>query len=151
MSRPVSRVVLVGAALMAATSCGGNAQSHPAQPAQPAESAKPDVTGKDLEQGSDLPVEVQLQARAAGLVIVPSTGGIQIRGPSSFMSGSQPLYVVDGVQWTAGSGGVLSGISPHDIESSRLLKNPEDVAIYGVRGGNGVIVITTKRPGKRPR
>lgn len=146
MSSSLSRVIVVGVALFAGTSCGGGG-SKPGQPAQP---AQPAVTSRDIEQSSDLPVEVMLQARSAGLVIVPSTGGIQIRGPSSFMSGSQPLYVVDGVQWTAGSGGVLSGINPHDIESIKVLKNPEDVAIYGVRGGNGVIVITTKRPGRKP-
>jgi len=144
MNSPIPRGVLTGLAVVAVASCGGNARSRPAQPAQPA------VTANDIEHSSDLPLEVQLQARSAGLVIVPGTGGVQIRGPSSFMSGSEPLYVVDGVQWTAGSGGVLSGINPHDIESIKLLKNPEDIAVYGVRGGNGVIVITTKRPGKRP-
>ena len=47
-------------------------------------------------------------------------------------------------------GGALVGLNPHDIESIQVLKNPEDTGIYGSRGGNGVIVIKTRRPGKRP-
>ena len=41
-------------------------------------------------------------------------------------------------------------INPHDIESIKVLKDPADTGIYGMRGANGVILITTKRPGKRP-
>jgi TonB-dependent SusC/RagA subfamily outer membrane receptor len=50
---------------------------------------------------------------------------------------------------TPGPGGALNGINPYDIESIRVLKNPADIAIYGMRGANGVIVITMKKPGKR--
>jgi TonB-dependent SusC/RagA subfamily outer membrane receptor len=46
-----------------------------------------------------------------------------------------------------GAGGVLSGINPHDIESIRVIKDPAELGIYGMRGANGVILITTKRPG----
>lgn len=134
--------IFVGSVMVTAVACGGKSR------AQPSTSAQPEVTNKDLENGADLPLEVQLQAKASGLVISPALGGITVRGPSSFMNGSTPLYVVDGVPFDVGTGGILTGISPHNIQSIKLLKNPEDVAIYGVRGGNGVIVITTKRPGK---
>jgi len=49
-----------------------------------------------------------------------------------------------------GPGGALIVINPHDIESIKVLKDPADTGIYGMRGANGVILITTKRPGKRP-
>ena len=49
---------------------------------------------------------------------------------------------------SAGPGGLLRGLNPYDIETIRVLKNPADIAIYGMRGANGVILITTKRPSK---
>jgi TonB-dependent SusC/RagA subfamily outer membrane receptor len=69
---------------------------------------------------------------------------VRIRGPASFYASGEPLYVLDGSPIEAGPGGALSGINPWDIESIRVLKNPGDTAIYGMRGVNGVIVITTK-------
>lgn len=71
---------------------------------------------------------------------------IAIRGPASFYSGTEPLLVIDGIPMQQGPG--LGGINPHDIATITVLKNPADIAIYGVRGANGVIVVTTKRPGK---
>jgi TonB-dependent SusC/RagA subfamily outer membrane receptor len=79
-------------------------------------------------------------------------GGIHIRirgGNSSFSGSDEPLYVVDDVPLSPGSGGILF-LNPYDIQKIEVLKNPADVGIYGVRGGNGVIKITTKRPGGRP-
>lgn len=61
-----------------------------------------------------------------------------------------PVYVVDDVPVQPGPGGALIVINPHDIESIKVLKDPADTGIYGMRGANGVILITTKRPGKRP-
>lgn len=109
----------------------------------------PQSAATQFDEGG-VSIEVQLQAKAAGLVIAPAVGGVEIHGPSSFMGSSQPLYVVDGVPWTGGSGDILAGLNPHDIASIKLLKNPDDIAIYGIRGGNGVIVITTTRPGAKP-
>jgi TonB-dependent SusC/RagA subfamily outer membrane receptor len=60
------------------------------------------------------------------------------------------LYVLDGVAIEPGPGGSLSGISPYDIESIRVLKDPTDLTMYGSRGANGVIVIKTKKT-KRPQ
>lgn len=77
-------------------------------------------------------------------------GGIAvrlIRAPTSFYGSSAPLYVIDDAPFQPGPGGVLTGVNPHDIESIKLLKNPADTGIYGMRGANGVIVIRTKRPG----
>ncbi len=67
-------------------------------------------------------------------------------GPTSFSQRSEgPLFIGDGTPVESGSGGALPWINPQDIESITALKNPTDIAIHGVRGGNGVIVIKTKK------
>ena len=73
-------------------------------------------------------------------------GGIavRIRGVSSFYGNNEPLYVLDGMPIQPGPNGSLTGINPYDIESIKVLKDPADTAIYGIRGANGVIVIKTK-------
>ena len=88
--------------------------------------------------------------KAAGATILrvaPNNGGIsiQIRGPSSFYGSNEPLYIIDETPITAAPGGVLIGINPHDIESIKVLKDPAETGVYGMRGANGVILITTKR------
>ena len=59
------------------------------------------------------------------------------------------LYVVDGVTIQPGPNGALTGINPYDIESIKVLKDPADTSMYGMRGANGVIVVTTKKPGRK--
>jgi TonB-dependent SusC/RagA subfamily outer membrane receptor len=114
--------------------------------------AEPAVTAKDLDQSTAEPIEKVLEAKTPGVLVTRTADGgiaVQIRGPSSFYSSDGPLYVIDGVPIQAGRGGALTGVNPHDIESIKVLKNPADTGIYGMRGANGVIVITTKRPGIR--
>ena len=80
-----------------------------------------------------------------------ANGGIQILirgGANSFYAGDEPLYVVDDTPLAPGSRGIVY-LNPNDIERIEVLKNPSDVALYGIRGGNGVVKITTKRPGRR--
>lgn len=109
-----------------------------------------------------------LEGRIPGLVVTPSSGvngtsfSVQIRGRNSFANGSDPLYIIDGVPYISsktinllGSIAVQNfdagGISPfnnlnkEDIESIEILKDADATAIYGSRGANGVILITTKR------
>ncbi len=102
-----------------------------------------------------------LQGRAAGVNMVNSSGllgaapNVQVRGASSLLGGTQPLYVVDGVPLNddvlSGAQGGGTGLSPlldlnpNDIESLTVLKDAAAVAIYGSRGTNGVIIIKTKR------
>jgi len=57
------------------------------------------------------------------------------------------LYVIDDVPIAPGSTGILTGINPYDIETIKVLKDPADTGIYGIRGANGVILITTKHAG----
>ena len=132
--------VLIGLA----TGCASGA----ARCAPPGE---PTVTAKDLENRGE-PIEKVLQDKVPGLLVTRSADGsvsLQIRGPSSFLGSNEPLYVVDDVPVRPGPGGALTGVNPHDVESIRVLKDPADTGIYGVRGANGVIVVTTKRPPKR--
>jgi TonB-dependent starch-binding outer membrane protein SusC len=93
------------------------------------------------------------EGRFPGVTVTTAEGGglhIRIRGGNtSFSGGDEPLYVVDDVPLSPGSGGIVF-LNPNDIQKIEVLKNPADVGIYGVRGGNGVIKITTRRPGGRP-
>ena len=109
------------------------------------------VTAQDLERNPDQPIESVLQAKYPGVQIMRTGDGIaiQLRGPGSFYSNGAALYVIDDVPMPAGRGGGISGLNPYDIESIRVLKNPEDIGIYGIRGSNGVVLITTKRPSKQ--
>lgn len=86
-----------------------------------------------------------LQGRVAGVNVVSDgiPGGsvkIRIRGSNSINKSNDPLYVVDGMVRESG----LEGINPEDIQSMQILKDASSTAIYGSRGANGVVIITTK-------
>ncbi len=86
-----------------------------------------------------------LQGRVAGVNVVSDglPGGsvkIRIRGTNSINKSNDPLYVVDGMVRESG----LDGINPEDIQSMQILKDASSTAIYGSRGANGVVIITTK-------
>jgi TonB-dependent SusC/RagA subfamily outer membrane receptor len=141
----LARAALAGGVLigLAAGCASGNPRREPI--------VKPMVTAEDMERNGDA-IEKTLQAKVPGVLVTRTADGsiaLQIRGPSSFYSGNAPLYVIDDVPMPAGAGGVLTGINPHDIESIRVLKDPAETGIYGMRGANGVVVITTKRPGDK--
>jgi TonB-dependent SusC/RagA subfamily outer membrane receptor len=63
------------------------------------------------------------------------------------LAGSEPLFLLNGTPYTPGPGGLLIGIEAHDIVSIKAVKDPAELSLYGMRGGNGVISITTKQPG----
>lgn len=96
-----------------------------------------------------------LQARVAGMQVTQNSaapGGnisVRIRGTNSINGSSEPLYVIDGIQFSNGgdanSLSPLSQINPNDIESVEVLKDASATAIYGARAANGVVLITTKR------
>ena len=88
-----------------------------------------------------------LQGKAAGVDITSnerpgSVGSIMIRGTRSLNASSAPLYVVDGVPLQSGG---IEALNPRDIESIDILKDASSTAIYGSRGANGVVLVTTKR------
>lgn len=107
-----------------------------------------DVTSEDIDRAPGQSVEEMLKGRVAGVTVTQGQGGlaVRIRGITSIYGNNDPLYVLDDVPITPGPGGVLAGIGPYDIESIKVLKDPADTALYGMRGANGVIVIKTKRP-----
>ena len=124
------------------------------------------VTAKEIEkQPVNNPLEA-LQGRMAGVDIVQSSGApgggfdIKIRGLNSIMTGNAPLYIIDGVPYDSksfsnpnvsvqilpmGNVSPLNAINPATIESIEVLKDADATAIYGSRGANGVVLITTKK------
>jgi TonB-linked SusC/RagA family outer membrane protein len=107
-------------------------------------------------------INTALQGRAAGVQVVTNSGmpgvgaSVRIRGTNSITANSEPLYVVDGIPAEQGVGGTsgaaqdpknnpLMSIDPNEIESIDVLKDASATGIYGARGANGVVLITTKR------
>ena len=131
---------------------------------------KSDVTGsvagikeREIQQAKSVSFMEAMQGRLSGVQVTSSSGepgsavNVTIRGTNSFNAGTQPLYVIDGVQIdvnnaeaaSSGRGSTsltnpLAGINPSDITSMEVLKDASATAIFGSRGANGVIVITTK-------
>ena len=124
------------------------------------------VTEKDFNKGVIVAPEQLMQGRVAGVQITNSNGepgggiNVRIRGTSSVRSGNNPLFVVDGVPLSGGetsAGGADAGfgtsaarnplnfLNPSDIASIDVLKDASATAIYGSRGANGVVIITTKK------
>jgi TonB-linked SusC/RagA family outer membrane protein len=124
------------------------------------------VTAKEIENQPVSNPLAAMQGRMAGVQVVQRTGlpgggfDVQIRGKNSLTAGSAPLYLIDGVPFASQSlstrdvsGGVLPGadfsplsfLNPSDIESIEVLKDADATAIYGSRGANGVVLITTKK------
>ncbi len=105
------------------------------------------VTSEDLERSPGESIESVLMSKVPGIIVSRGQDGsiaIQIRGPSSLSSSTEPLYIVDGTPFQAGPGGSLTGINPFDISSIEVLKDAASTTMYGVRGANGVIIIKTK-------
>lgn len=125
---------------------------------------KRDLTGAvssvSAESVKGLPVksvDQMIQGRASGVFMVQNSGmpgagaTVRIRGGNSISGGNEPLYVIDGVPVYAQAGSSQTTLSPlntiatSDIESIEVLKDASSTAIYGARGANGVILITTKK------
>lgn len=123
------------------------------------------VSSKDFNGGAIVSPEQLIQGKVAGVQTVSASGepgagiAIRIRGTTSVTSNNDPLYVVDGVPLGGGStspegsdlgigssasSNPLSFLNPNDIESMSVLKDASATAIYGSRGANGVVIITTK-------
>jgi len=103
------------------------------------------MTEEEISRVNASSVEELLLGRVAGVQVVNTPQGlsVRIRGTNSFYGNSEPLIVVDGVPLMSGAFGQIP-VNPHDIASISVLKDAS-AAIYGRRGGNGVIIITTKR------
>jgi TonB-dependent starch-binding outer membrane protein SusC len=120
------------------------------------------VKAGDIEKQPVSNPLLALQGRIPGMVIIQNSGvpgggiSVHIRGQNSIGSGNDPLYVIDGIPYLSQmlpnlAGDILLGgnplnfINPSDIESISVLKDADATAIYGSRGGNGVVLITTKQ------
>jgi len=107
------------------------------------------LKGSDLNRTPSASVDQLLQGKIPGVQVISGSGRpgagatIRIRGTSSLNGSNSPLMVVDGFPW--GDAGNLKQINPDDIESIEVLKDASSAAIYGSRGANGVILITTKK------
>jgi TonB-linked SusC/RagA family outer membrane protein len=108
------------------------------------------ISQVSAKQISEMPITnlgQALQGRTAGVDVSQSgskpgqTAKILIRGRRSFNAGNDPLYVVDGIPLSAG----YEDFNPNDVQSMEVLKDATATAIYGARGANGVVLITTKR------
>ncbi|QJB32223.1 TonB-dependent receptor [Chitinophaga oryzae] len=124
-------------------------------------SAISSVKGADVANVPVASFDAQLQGRAAGVQINSNTGVpgdgvfVRVRGTTSINADNNPLYIVDGVfinntnLQTVNTGGrsasVLADLNPADIENIEVLKDASATAIYGSRGANGVVIVTTKR------
>ncbi len=121
------------------------------------------IKGEGMTEARESNISNAISGKVAGVQVTGTSGSvgassrIVLRGNSSITGNNEPLYVVDGVPidnrsfGNAGSGGGVdlpngaADINPDDIESITVLKGPNAAALYGLRAGNGVIVITTKR------
>jgi TonB-linked SusC/RagA family outer membrane protein len=121
------------------------------------------VTAQELKQVPIASLDQGLQGRVSGVQVTQSSGrpgggvSIRVRGASSINGGNEPLYVIDGfpiyndgvdpggVRGSFNPPNALSSINPNDIASIEILKDASATAIYGSRGANGVILVTTKR------
>lgn len=114
---------------------------------------KKDLTGsvstlssKDMENRPATQFGYAIEGKAAGVQVIRSSGqpqagfSIRVRGTSSITAGSEPLYMVDGVPTEN-----INDINPSDIENITILKDASSAAIFGNRGANGVVLVTTKR------
>lgn len=132
-SEVIQEVVVTGYGTVAKGAYAGSAQA---------------VKAEDIEKKNPSDITKALAGEVAGVQVVTSSGqpgtvaDIRIRGIGSISASTAPLYVVDGIPLDAGS---VSSIDPSDIASTTILKDATATSLYGSRGANGVILITTKK------
>jgi TonB-dependent starch-binding outer membrane protein SusC len=144
MLSSLRRSALYSVLIVSIVGCGGTAPRRAA-------SSSADVTAEDLEKHPNESIESILQRKVPGITVTRTADGgvaIRIRGAMSFDgSDAGPLYLLNDNEIAVGRDGALPGLNPYEIESIKVFKGA-DAAIYGIRGANGVIAITTKKPGK---
>lgn len=126
------------------------------------------VSGENLRTGIPSSMDQMLNGKVSGVTVTQNSGApgaassIRVRGTASITGGNEPLYVIDGIpfqtsgntiggfDWAGGTNGQttvnpLASIAPSDIVSIDILKDASATAIYGANGGNGVVLVTTRR------
>lgn len=145
---------LLSVSFLIALGSGCSHRNKPAAAASPSPATSAPgstVTSEDIAKAPGQSIEQVLMGRFPGVEVTRTPDGgfaVRIRGGSSIRGSNTPLYVLDGVVVDPGPNGYLTGVNPNDIETIEVLKEPAETALYGLRGANGVIVITTKRPGQ---
>lgn len=141
----------VGLAVALSAGCGGPRQvATEAKPKTRQTATVESINTVDASQFELQPVarvEELFVGRFPGVQVYTVDGQVklQIRGVSTLNGDTEPLILVDGQPLTPGSGGLI-GLNPRDIQKIQVLKDAVSIAEYGVRGANGVVRITTKRP-----
>jgi TonB-dependent SusC/RagA subfamily outer membrane receptor len=108
----------------------------------------PSVTDEQLNHRQAAQLEELLEGRFPGVGVVRTQSGgflLRVRGIGTFLGSREPLYVIDGIPVQVDPQRGLDWLSPQDIGSITVLKGPPETSLYGVRGANGVIVISTKK------
>lgn len=116
------------------------------------------ISGNDIANTPVQSFDKAIQGKAAGVQVSSASGvpgggvSINIRGINSINAGSEPLYIIDGVEVVSGdqsrnfpTSNALAGINPSDIESINIMKDAAAASIYGAQAANGVVIITTKK------
>lgn len=140
--------LMLSAALV--TACARHSAEPGAKPTPRDRGDASTVTAEEISRTPARSALEALQGRVAGAIVTTTPDGgisVRIRGATSILGSNEPLFILDGVPIDPGPGGSLVGINPADIASIEVLKDAASTSIYGVRGANGVIVITTKKPG----
>ncbi|PIB37553.1 SusC/RagA family TonB-linked outer membrane protein [Reichenbachiella sp. 5M10] len=118
-------------------------------------SAQTSISSEDISRTVNTTIDQAIAGRSAGVYVTQNTGApgggisVNIRGLNSIGGSNEPLYVIDGVQVvvdnSAAGTNPLSSLNPADVASIEILQGPSALAVYGSRGTNGVVMITTKR------
>jgi TonB-dependent SusC/RagA subfamily outer membrane receptor len=127
----------------------GDPEPEPVEPGPPGAVATGSATisAEDVRDARVTRAEELLEGRFAGVQVLRMPNGgisVRIRGQTSVNASSEPLFVVDGMPVGAEPGGALKWLAPQDIARIEVLKDPGQTSFYGVRGANGVVLITTK-------
>lgn len=146
----LARAAWVAVLALAACRTSGEPKPDPGPSLPPpavAAATPGEVTDEDVKDTRVVRAEEMLVGRFAGVEVIPIPGGgisVRIRGATSVNASTEPLFVVDGMAVHAEPGGALKWLAPQDVQRIEVLKDPGSTAFYGVRGANGVILITTK-------
>ena len=141
-SYPIRVALLVSVTMVAGSACAhsGKTQQKPG--------SSDTVTAEEIERSPNESIEQYLMGRFPGVWVETGSDGsiaVRIRGTTTVHGDAEPLYVVDGIALQPGPNGTLFGIKPHDVASIQVLKDGASTAMYGMRGANGVLLITTRR------
>lgn len=133
-SRPPDERVNVGYGMQPAAHAGGSVQS---------------AVAEDFKNERSGRTEELFAGRFSGVRVLRTVGGglrVSIRGAGMWSADQQPLYVIDGVAVTVSSDRGLDWLAVEDIARIDVLKNAAETTMFGARGANGVVLITTRRP-----